>query len=88
MFDAPKPISSIKTITTFGAPLGAVTSNRLGAVEFLTSCSVYCGYVGSFIGRTVLSIPSSEVFCPSSDVVQDCSNTIPVKRNVINIKVY
>ena len=37
---APKPISSIRTMTTFGAPLGAFTSKRGGSlrvarVEFL-----------------------------------------------------
>ena len=42
--DWPNPISSISTMSTFGAPAGALTSNRGGGLAFLTSSSVLCGY--------------------------------------------
>ena len=51
----PKPTSSISTITTLGAPFGAVTSNRAGGFAFRASSSLYVGGVGSAIGRTVRS---------------------------------
>src|SRR3990172_3848631 len=54
--DAPKPTSSIRTITTFGAPLGAWTSKRGGGFTLRASSSVYAGLGGSAIGRTVRSI--------------------------------
>jgi hypothetical protein len=49
-------MSSISTMTTFGAPAGAFTSNRGGAVTFRASISVKVGRAGSAIGRTVRSI--------------------------------
>src|ERR1700731_4199276 len=54
--DWPKPISSISTIRTFGAPGGAFTSNRGGGVAFRASNTVLCGYWGSGIGSTVRSV--------------------------------
>src|SRR5450631_1212311 len=51
----PKPMSSISTITTLGAPLGALTSNRAGGFAFRASRSLYVGRGGSWIGRTVRS---------------------------------
>ena len=36
----PKPMSSISTITTLGAPLGALTSNRAGGLALRASSSV------------------------------------------------
>src|SRR5207253_6336735 len=35
--DWPKPMSSSRTMTTFGAPLGALTSNRGGALALRAS---------------------------------------------------
>ena len=51
----PKPMSSIKTMTTLGAPLGALTSNRGGALALRASSSVITGVRGSGIGRIVRS---------------------------------
>ena len=53
---APNPISSISTITTFGAPAGASTWNGSGFVAFRASISVICGWSGGLIGRTDRSI--------------------------------
>ena len=36
----PKPMSSMRTITTFGAPLGAFTSKRAGGLALRASSSV------------------------------------------------
>ena len=36
----PKPMSSISTITTLGAPLGALTSNRGGGLALRASSSL------------------------------------------------
>ena len=52
----PKPISSISTISTFGALAGALTSNRGGGVALRASNTVLCGYCGSGIGNTVRSV--------------------------------
>ena len=51
----PKPMSSISTITTLGAPLGAFISNRGGALTLRASSSLYVGRFGSWIGRIVRS---------------------------------
>ena len=51
----PKPMSSISTMTTFGAPLGAVTSKRGGAFALRASSSLIGGYFGSLTGSTVRS---------------------------------
>ena len=51
----PKPMSSIRTSSTFGAPAGAFTSKRGGGVALRTSSSVIGGYVGSAIGRWIRS---------------------------------
>src|SRR6266536_2709150 len=45
--DCPKPISSSKTTTTFGAPFGAFTSNRGGGLTLRASSSVIIGGLGS-----------------------------------------
>ena len=50
-----KPRSSIRTITTLGAPAGALTSKRGGGVALRTSSSVYTGLTGSGMGSTVRS---------------------------------
>ena len=52
----PKPMSSISTIRTFGAPSGALTSKRAGGVALRASTSVIAGYDGSASGSTVRSI--------------------------------
>ena len=39
----PKPMSSMRTISTFGAPAGAFTSKRGGGVALRASSSVSCG---------------------------------------------
>ena len=52
----PKPMSSISTMTTFGAPAGAFTSKRGGGVTLRASISVTAGRAGSWIGSTVRSI--------------------------------
>src|SRR5688572_11359834 len=53
----PNPTSSISTITTLGALLGAFTSKRAGGLALRASSSVYrCG-AGSARGSTVRSIP-------------------------------
>ena len=49
--ECPKPMSSISTITTFGAPSGALTSKRGGAFALRASISVIGMYVGSATGR-------------------------------------
>jgi hypothetical protein len=54
-WEAPNPMSSISTITTFGAPSGALTSKRAGALASRASSSLYVGTAGSWIGRTVRS---------------------------------
>jgi hypothetical protein len=51
----PKPMSSRRTITTFGAPFGAFTSKRGGAVALRASTSMMAGYSGSGTGNTVRS---------------------------------
>jgi hypothetical protein len=59
-------MSSINTMTTFGAPSGAVTSNRGGGVAVRTSKTLLRGITGSRIGNEVLSILGSgvtAVFC-------------------------
>jgi hypothetical protein len=53
----PKPMSSINTITTFGAPSGAWTSNRGGAVASRASSVVIVGAVAPTIGSTLRSNP-------------------------------
>src|SRR5437762_2198023 len=53
--DWPKPMSSIRTMTTLGAPFGALTSKRGGALALRASTSVMGLSLGSGIGRTVRS---------------------------------
>jgi hypothetical protein len=53
--DCPNPISSMRIMRTFGAPAGALTSNRGGGVAFRTSTIVLCGIRGSGIGSAVRS---------------------------------
>src|SRR5215470_6822822 len=57
--DWPKPMSSIRTMRTLGAPAGAFTSKRGGGVALRASSSVIGGYVGSGIGNTVRSVGST-----------------------------
>src|SRR5882724_1856136 len=61
--DWPKPMSSIRTITTFGAPLGGVTLNAGGALALRASISVIGSRLGSGIGSTVRSS------CPDGDLL-------------------
>ena len=58
--DCPKPMSSSSTITTFGAPFGAVTLKRGGALTLRASSSVITGGCGSGIGSTVRSKTSCD----------------------------
>ena len=51
----PKPMSSMSTMTTLGAPAGALTSNRGGAFTLRASSSEYVGRFGSWIGSVVRS---------------------------------
>ena len=51
----PNPMSSMRTISTFGAPAGAFTSKRGGGVTLRASSSVIGGYCGSASGSTVRS---------------------------------
>jgi hypothetical protein len=51
----PKPMSSINTISTFGALAGAWTRNSGGGVTLRALISVIGGYCGSTIGSTVRS---------------------------------
>ncbi len=53
--DCPKPMSSSRTTTTFGAPWGALTSKRAGGFTSRALSSVMTGGCGSGIGRTVRS---------------------------------
>src|SRR5207247_2330211 len=53
--DWPKPMSSSRTTTTFGAPWGAFTSKRAGGLTSRALSSVTTGGCGSGIGRTVRS---------------------------------
>ena len=57
--DWPKPMSSISTISTFGAFAGACTTNLGGGVAFRTLSTVLCGYCGSGNGNTVRSVGST-----------------------------
>ena len=57
--DWPNPMSSMRTISTLGAPAGAFTSNRGGGVALRTSNTVLCGYCGSGIGSTERSVGST-----------------------------
>ena len=63
--DWPKPMSSISTISTFGRPVGAFTSNRGGAFALRASSVVIGVSFGSGIGSTVRSSVSGAAF--SSD---------------------
>src|SRR5262245_52431008 len=54
--DWPKPMSSIRTMSTLGAPAGAFTSKRGGSVALRASTSVMAGGAGSGIGSTVRSV--------------------------------
>jgi hypothetical protein len=56
----PNPMSSIRKTTTFGAPFGAFTSKRAGALALRASSSVACGKFGSAIGSTVRSISPAD----------------------------
>ena len=57
----PKPMSSISTITTLGAPCGAFTSKRGGALALRASSSVIGVTFGSGIGSTVRSSAGASV---------------------------
>jgi hypothetical protein len=61
--ECPKPMSSISTITTLGAPCGALTSERGGAFASRASSVVIALRCGSWIGSTVRSSPSSWPVC-------------------------
>ena len=52
---APKPMSSMSTMTTLGAPSGARTENGGGASAFRALSSVIFGNTGSGTGKTVRS---------------------------------
>src|SRR5678815_3488677 len=54
--DMPKPMSSISTIRTLGAPAGALTSNRGGGVALRAFNTVLLGTLGSGIGSIVRSV--------------------------------
>ena len=73
--EAPKPMSSISTITTFGAPSGAFTSKRGGALAFRASSSLMTAGAGSWIGRTVRSSPSAVLGTSASFFAQDTANS-------------
>nr|WP_294521763.1 hypothetical protein [uncultured Rhodopila sp.] len=49
-------MSSISTISTFGALSGALISNRGGGVALRASNTVLWGYCGSGTGSTVRSV--------------------------------
>src|SRR5262245_8500503 len=51
----PKPMSSMRTMSTLGAPAGAFTSKRVGGFASRASSTVDLGMSGSRIGRTVRS---------------------------------
>jgi len=55
----PNPMSSMRTRTTLGAPLGAFTSKRGGALALRTSSSVTGSGLGSGTGSTLRSTPSA-----------------------------
>ena len=55
----PKPMSSISTITTLGAPSGAFTSKRGGAFASRASSVVMASGTGSCTGSTVRSRPTT-----------------------------
>src|SRR5678809_355618 len=57
--DMPKPMSSISTIRTLGAPAGALTSNRGGGVALRALNTVLLGTLGSGIGSIVRSVGST-----------------------------
>ena len=68
-------MSSISTMTTFGAPSGALTSQRGGAVALRASSSVnFCG-AGSWIGRTVRSSVPSAVAVSASFFAQETATS-------------
>src|SRR5439155_10893766 len=67
------------TITTLGAPLGALTSNRGGGLALRASSSVYVGRLGSAMGRTVRSS-----FCCAETVVAAMVSTRPRVAKAVN----
>ena len=72
----PKPMSSISTITTFGAPSGALTSKRGGALALRASSSLMTATAGSWIGRTVRSSPPSAFATTASFFAQETANNM------------
>src|SRR4030095_7366877 len=74
--DMPKPMSSISTIRTLGAPAGALTSNRGGGVALRALNTVLVGTSGSGIGSIVRSVGSTTF---------DCATTRNVETGPINI---
>ncbi len=68
---APNPRSSIRTITTLGAPAGAFTSNRFGIFALRTSKVVLGGMRGSCTGRTVRLTAG----CADAAVAQTAAST-------------
>ena len=89
--DWPKPMSSISTMSTFGAPAGALTSNRGGALALRASSTVLCGYFGSGIGRTVRSVgsttPTEAGLWAAAGVVSSGTSIKPrLRTSVINVQ--
>ncbi len=66
--DWPKPMSSISTMSTFGAAAGALTWKRGGALALRASSSVASGYFGSGMGRWVRSNLSTGAFSSAAAV--------------------
>ena len=79
----PKPMSSIRTIRTFGAPSGALTSKRGGALALRASSVVICGVIGSGIGSTVRSVGPTAVVA----VAACCAATGAVVWSVSRVSV-
>src|SRR5882762_1063102 len=79
----PKPMSSISTMTTLGAPGGAFTSKRAGAFALRASSSVIGFVVGSAIGSTVRSSVAPFVWASTGAAHHDINTaTDNCRKNV------
>ncbi len=77
----PKPMSSISTITTLGAPCGALTSKRGGGFTLRASSSVIEAAFGSAIGSVVRFSGS----WPADEAAR--AIVIPIATNAGGVKV-
>jgi hypothetical protein len=77
-------MSSISTMTTLGAPAGAFTSNRGGALARRASCSVMDGVGGSAIGKTVRSSPRL-AGCAAASVLERTISNPSIRTRLLEV---